>query len=141
MAVGLLCRWAWTNHLRHRVCWAEKVFNPCDLFKDPKGPCTQIVDTLAPKYPNRDYFKAKVYTIWVHGPLGRAFGERGSQDVELGVIPVLCAKAAPCNLNHRTLNKSRSYNSKYEPSTETPGGSKGMQLLLILIATYNSGKT
>ena len=29
----------------------------------PKGPCTQIVDALAPKYPNRDYFKAKVYTI------------------------------------------------------------------------------
>ena len=36
----------------------------------PKGPCTQIVDTLAPKYPNTDYFKAKVSTIWVHGPLG-----------------------------------------------------------------------
>ena len=29
----------------------------------PKGPCTQIVDTLAPKYPNRDYFTAKVSTI------------------------------------------------------------------------------
>ena len=28
-----------------------------------KGPCTQIVYTLAPKYPYRDYFKAKVYTI------------------------------------------------------------------------------
>ena len=26
--------------------------------------------TLAPKCPNRDNFKAKVYTIWVHGPLG-----------------------------------------------------------------------
>ena len=36
----------------------------------PKGPCKQIVDTLAPKYPNRDYFKAKVYTIWAHGHLG-----------------------------------------------------------------------
>ena len=35
----------------------------------PKGPCTQqIVDTSAPKYLYRDYFKAKVYTIWVHGP-------------------------------------------------------------------------
>ena len=33
-------------------------------------PCTQIVDTLAPKCPNRDYFKAKVSTVWVHGPLG-----------------------------------------------------------------------
>ena len=36
----------------------------------PKGPCTQRVYTLAPKYLDRDYFKAKVYTIWVHGPLG-----------------------------------------------------------------------
>ena len=26
----------------------------------PKGPSTLIVDALAPKYPNRDYFKAKV---------------------------------------------------------------------------------
>ena len=34
------------------------------------GPCTHIVYTLAPKYPNRDYFKAKVYAVWVHGPLG-----------------------------------------------------------------------
>ena len=26
--------------------------------------------TVAPKYlQKRDYFKAKVYTIWVHGPL------------------------------------------------------------------------
>ena len=36
----------------------------------PKGPCTQTVDILAPRYPNRDYLKAKVSTIWVHGPLG-----------------------------------------------------------------------
>ena len=44
----------------------------------PKGPCTQIVDTLALKYLNRDYFKAKVYTTWVHGPLGfRAFHSSG----------------------------------------------------------------
>ena len=35
-----------------------------------KGPCTQIVHTLAPKYLCRDYFNAKVYAIWVHGPLG-----------------------------------------------------------------------
>ena len=39
----------------------------------PKGPCTHIVDTLAPKYPNRDYFKAKVSTIWPHGPLVYGF--------------------------------------------------------------------
>ena len=36
----------------------------------PKGPCTQIVDTLAQKYLYGEYFKGKVYTIWVHGPLG-----------------------------------------------------------------------
>ena len=36
----------------------------------PKGPCTHIVYTLVPKYIYRDYCKAKVYTIWVHGPLG-----------------------------------------------------------------------
>ena len=35
----------------------------------PKGPCAQIAYTLAPKYLYRDYFKAKVYTIWVHGGL------------------------------------------------------------------------
>ena len=35
----------------------------------PKGPCARIVYTLAPRYPYTDYFKAKVYTIWVHGPL------------------------------------------------------------------------
>ena len=28
-----------------------------------KGPCSQIVYTLAPKYLYRDYFKANVYTI------------------------------------------------------------------------------
>ena len=27
-------------------------------------------DTLAPKYPNRDYFKAKVYLFGYMGPLG-----------------------------------------------------------------------
>ena len=35
----------------------------------PKGSCTQIAYTLAPKYPYRDYIKAKVYTICAHGPL------------------------------------------------------------------------
>ena len=35
-----------------------------------KGPCTHIAYTLVPKYLNRDYMKANVYTIWLHGPLG-----------------------------------------------------------------------
>ena len=34
----------------------------------PKGPYTHIVYTLAPMYLYRDYFKANVYTIGVHGP-------------------------------------------------------------------------
>ena len=39
---------------------------------DPKGPCRQILKlyTLAPKYLSRDYFKAKVCTICIHGRLG-----------------------------------------------------------------------
>ena len=31
----------------------------------PKGSCTQIVYTLAPKYPNRGYFKAKVCLVYL----------------------------------------------------------------------------
>ena len=38
-------------------------------FRVFKGPCTQIVYTLAPKYLYRDYFQANVFTLWVHGPL------------------------------------------------------------------------
>ena len=30
------------------------------------GPCTHLVYTFDPKVPFRDYFKAEVYTIWVH---------------------------------------------------------------------------
>ena len=50
--------------------WADstKLFKALGSY--PKGPCTQIVYTLAPKYLYSDYFKDKVYTIWVHGPLG-----------------------------------------------------------------------
>ena len=33
------------------------------------GPCAQIVYTLALKYLCRDYIKAKVCTIWAHGPI------------------------------------------------------------------------
>ena len=36
----------------------------------PKGPCIQIVHTLGPMYLYREYFKNKVYTIWIHGSLG-----------------------------------------------------------------------
>ena len=33
------------------------------MMPHPKGPCAQIVYTLAPKY-KKNYFKAKVYSIW-----------------------------------------------------------------------------
>ena len=39
-------------------CFMEAPVNSRAGF--PKAPCTHIVYTLAPKYPNRDYFKAKV---------------------------------------------------------------------------------
>ena len=44
----------------------------------PKGPCTQIVYTWAPKYPNRDYFKAKVY-LFGYTP-SSDFGEPQDKD-------------------------------------------------------------
>ena len=36
----------------------------------PKGPCTQIVDTLAVMWSLHRYFSANAYTTWLHGPLG-----------------------------------------------------------------------
>ena len=69
-------------------CWTSMITKPIQSFFKPpeaslrvpvfytwslgipKGPWTQIVYTLAPKYLYRDYIKAKVYTIWAHGPLG-----------------------------------------------------------------------
>ena len=43
-----------------------------DGIKDDRGVLhvtNSQVYTLAPKYLYRDYLKAKVYTIWVHGLL------------------------------------------------------------------------
>ena len=54
---------------------------------NPKGPCTQVAYTVAPKYLYRDYFKAKVCTIWAHGPLGKALElglKRGAEALGLG---------------------------------------------------------
>ena len=45
------------------------------------GPCAQMVYTLAPKYLYRDYIKANVYTIWVHGPLGVYMDPRASPHI------------------------------------------------------------
>ena len=43
----------------------------------------QIVFTLAPTYVYRDCMKAKVSTIWVHGPLGvwKLGDRRAPQDI------------------------------------------------------------
>ena len=43
---------------------------PCLVAGNPKGPCTQIVDTLALKSSLFEYFGAKAYATWAHGPLG-----------------------------------------------------------------------
>ena len=37
------------------------------VIANPKGPSTRIVYTLGPMYVYREYFQAKVYTVWVHG--------------------------------------------------------------------------
>ena len=47
-----------------------QALQPETIDPNPQGPCAQIVYTVAPKYLYGDYFKANVYTIWVHGPLG-----------------------------------------------------------------------
>ena len=53
---------------------------------------------MAPKYLYRDYFKDKVYTIWVHGPLGTGssavFGSRAKESLhkELGNKPYVTLK-------------------------------------------------
>ena len=39
---------------------------------NPKGPCAQIVYTLALKKSLYRYFGAKVYAIWARGILGEA---------------------------------------------------------------------
>ena len=51
---------------------------------------------LAPKYLHGDHFTAKVYTTWVHGPLGAAvlgFGVSGFGALGLGfrVCRVVCS--------------------------------------------------
>ena len=43
---------------------------PCRVVQYPKGPCAQIAYTLGPMHLQREYFKAKVCALWVHGPLG-----------------------------------------------------------------------
>ena len=37
---------------------------------DFKGPCTRKLYPGVPEYLRRDYIKANVYTIRVHGPVG-----------------------------------------------------------------------
>ena len=71
----------------------------------PKGPCTQIVDTLAPKYLCRDYFKAKVYTIWVHGLLGI---HHSPSDLGFGVVGLRSQSfTQDCRLQLRSARSGR----------------------------------
>ena len=53
-----------------RRIYLDPLFYLIRSLYNPKAPCAPIVHTLALKYPSRDYSKAKVYTIWVHGLLG-----------------------------------------------------------------------
>ena len=55
--------------------WGLPALHPAPM-DSPKGPCTQIVYTWAPKYPNRDYFKAKVYLLGYMDPSIQALGGR-----------------------------------------------------------------
>ena len=43
---------------------AEPRFTYCSYFS-----CAHILCILAPKCLYKDYLEAKLYTIWVHGPL------------------------------------------------------------------------
>ena len=61
--------WYYRTRLRSRFKEPSELLRP-SMFASSKGPCTQIVYTLALKYLYRDYTEAKVYDIWVHGPSG-----------------------------------------------------------------------
>ena len=49
----------------------------------PKGPCTLLLYTWAPKSLYRKYFKAQVYNNEVHGPLGYFFA---NQELQGGIL-------------------------------------------------------
>ena len=86
-----------------RSAWAKK----SDVRLE--GPCSQIVYTLALKHSLYRYIGPKVYTIWVHGPLGNCPWVRGpmrdSRVLDLAAAAratriyepeaVDCAKATP----------------------------------------------
>ena len=62
----------------------RRVGSSVSVLRKSKGPCAQIVDTLALKWSLCRYFGAFVYTIWVHGPLGEVNGPR-AQGLEFRV--------------------------------------------------------
>ena len=51
--------------------------HPEAVIVSPKGPCTQIVYALAPKYPKKDCFKAKV---WLFGHMDPEGSETSKPD-------------------------------------------------------------
>ena len=85
----------------------------------PKGPCTQIVYTLAPKYVYySDYVKANVYpvyTIWVHAPLGL------DPAAPLPYNYTLYALMAPAKLKPQATNPEslRPYKPHIQPKPQT----------------------
>ena len=67
----------------------------------PKGPCTQIVYTLAPKSPNRDYFKAKVCLFGYMDPQGTYSAQHKAGILTQTLRPVN-PKPNPETLNHES---------------------------------------
>ena len=73
----------------------------------PKGPCAQIVDTLAPKYVYRDYLKAKVPIVSIVVPfwgylLGSLIQNWLNQKTEIQLIYYLGT------WTHRDMNRTPS---------------------------------
>ena len=71
---------------------------------NPKGPCTQIGYTLAPKDLYRDYFRAKVYNIWAHGPL-----ENGGPNMIQGIYSLLQGSWSQANMTALGVLGSREF--------------------------------
>ena len=69
------------------------------MCQNPKGPCTHIVYTLALTWSLYRYIGAKVYTFWVHGPLG----EEPSSEISLSGHRLLLDASELQGLGSRAL--------------------------------------
>ena len=72
--------YVWCVYINNYVC-THMYIRPCvshyaeslpglRLRKSQRVHVPKVVYTLGPMYLCREYFRAKAYTIWVHGPLG-----------------------------------------------------------------------